>query len=235
MKGGSSSRFEEIDRFDGGVGWIAHADETMERASHALRVPERSETADSANGEAASAGSGDDVWIIDPVDADGIDELVAELGSVRGVVVLLDRHTRDAAAVARRYDVPVYVPSFVDANVPTETKRFSGRLPDSEYDVITVVDWPGWTEAALYDGETLVVADALGTASYFRAGRERVGVHPVLRLTPPSAFEGLRPERILTGHGRGVMEDGTDALRYALDGARSRAPQAWLRGLKSMV
>jgi hypothetical protein len=212
---GPATRFEEIDRFDGGVGWIAHADETMERASHAVV-------------------SGDDVWIIDPVDADGIDRLVSDLGTVRGVVVLLDRHTRDAAAVARRHDVPVYTPAFVDASVPAPTERFSGRLPDTSFEVVEILNWPGWSEAALYDGETLVVADVLGTAPYFRAGRERIGVSPVLRLTPPSKLRRFSPDRILTGHGRGVMENADDALQYALDGARSRAPRAWLEGLKAL-
>ncbi|WP_166377168.1 hypothetical protein [Halorubrum sp. BOL3-1] len=34
-------------------------------------------------------------------------------GDVAGVVVLQDRHTRDAAAVARRHGVPVFVPEWM--------------------------------------------------------------------------------------------------------------------------
>lgn len=211
-----ATQFEEIDRFEGGVGWIAHPEETMERASHLVV-------------------SGGDVWVIDPVDADGIDDLVAEFGDVRGVVVLLDRHTRDAASIARRYDVPVFVPSFVTVDVPVETVSFSERLPDSEYEVFEILDWPGWTEAALYDGDTLVVPEALGGNEYSLAGRERIGVHPALRLTPPKTLKQFSPGRILTGHGSGILEDGTDALEYALNGARSRAPRVWLNGLKTLV
>ena len=82
MKGsGPATDFEEIDRRDEGVGWIAYPDERMERASHAFAV----------DGE---------VWVVDPVDVDGLDELLAEFGDVAGVVTLLDRHKRDADTVA---------------------------------------------------------------------------------------------------------------------------------------
>jgi hypothetical protein len=212
---GLATDSETVDRFDGGVGWVAYPEETMRRASHAITV-ER------------------DVWLVDPVDAEGIDDLLADLGEVRGVVVTMGRHARDAATLARRYDVPVHVPPFVNVDVNAPTEDLVGRLPDTDYQVVQTVDWPGWSEAALYDGETLVVGDLVGTADYFRAGPERVGVHPMLRLKPPHVLREFSPERILTGHGRGVMEDGTAALRTALDGARRRAPTVWLRGLRSL-
>ena len=82
---------EEIDRFDGGVGWMAHPEETMERASHAL---------------ATAAG----VWLVDPVDADGVGDLIEPLGDVAGVVVLSNHHARDAAVLADRYGVSVTLP-----------------------------------------------------------------------------------------------------------------------------
>jgi len=47
--------------------------------------------------------------VFDPVDAPGVDDLLADLGTVAGVVVGLDRHKRDSAAIATRHDVPVYV------------------------------------------------------------------------------------------------------------------------------
>jgi|GEM_PF-3731570 len=50
------------------------------------------------------------VWIIDPVDAEGIDELVAEYGEVAGVVLLSNYHTRDADVFANRHGVSVYLP-----------------------------------------------------------------------------------------------------------------------------
>ena len=47
------------------------------------------------------------VWLVDPVDGDGLEELLAPLGEVRGVLQLLDRHARDGAALARRHGVPL--------------------------------------------------------------------------------------------------------------------------------
>src|SRR5699024_3715660 len=81
MKDTGRTDLVTIDRFDGGVGWLAHPDERMQRASHALSTD-------------------DGVWLVDPVDADGLDDLLAEEGDVAGVVILLDRHKRDAARLA---------------------------------------------------------------------------------------------------------------------------------------
>jgi hypothetical protein len=76
-----------------------------------------------------------------------------------------------------------------------------------------------------------VVADALGTASYFLGPNERLAVHPVLRPFPPRSLAGLRPEHVLVGHGEGVHgPDAAEALHEALMTARRRAP-AWLGGL----
>ena len=167
MKGSGETNLTEIDRFEDGVGWIAYPEGTMQRASHAV------------------AGT-DGLWVVDPVDADGLDDLLAEYGEVAGVVVLLDRHERDAAAIASRHDVPVYVPAWMsgvaeDLAVPVE------RVEDGvgEFALERLVDNPFWQEAALFDGETLVVPESLGTASYFRAPGERLGVHPMLRALPP--------------------------------------------------
>jgi len=69
MKGGDSDEYREIDRWDRGVGWIAHPGETMQRASHAL------------------VGDDGGLWVIDPVDAPDVDGLLSEFGDVAGVVV----------------------------------------------------------------------------------------------------------------------------------------------------
>ncbi len=214
--------FREIDRFEDGVGWIAHPDEGMQRASHAL----------AADG---------DVWVVDPVDAPGIDDLLAEFGDVAGVVVGLDRHKRDADALADRHDVPVYLhrhlSEVADAlSAPTET--YDEGLPGTDYRAIPVADNRLWTEVALFDpeGGTLVVPEAVGTVSYFRAGDERLGVHPMLRPVPPRKQLGdLAPERILVGHGAGVTDDATRALDDALRGARRRAPRAYAGALRAML
>ncbi|WP_222917858.1 hypothetical protein [Natrinema sp. SYSU A 869] len=206
--------FREIDRFDGGVGWIAHPDERMQRASHALEV----------DGE---------VWVIDPVDAEGIDELFAEFGDVAGVVVGLDRHKRDAAAIADRHDVPVYLPEWftgVTEEIDAAVARFDDELSDTGIRAITVIDSRFWQEVALYnpaDG-TLVVPETVGTANFFLAGDERLGVHPMLRLKPPrTALRGVAPERVLVGHGTGVMADAARVLEDALSRSRKRAPRLY--------
>jgi hypothetical protein len=209
--GERATEFATIDRFDGGVGWIAHPEEKMQRASHAL---ERD----------------GDVWVFDPVDADGLDALLAELGDVAGVVVMLDRHKRDAAAVANRHDVPVYLPAFfngVSEDVDAPVVRFGDELAETGWKARTVVNNRLWQEVAVYDpeGRTLVVPESLGTSSYFLVGRERLGVHPMRRAVPPRDTLGdLAPERVLVGHGAGVLTGATSALETALAGSRKRAP-----------
>ena len=228
MKGsGLATDWEEIDRYESadgseaGVGWLAYPEEGMQRASHAVAVD-------------------GDVWVVDPVDVEGLDDLLAELGTVAGVVVLLDRHKRDAAAIATRHGVDVYVPEFMreigtDIDAPVETVRRT--LLETGFTVETVVDNVAWSEAALYREEsgTLVVPEAVGTSDYFLAGDERLGVHPALRLVPPRALRGLDPERILVGHGRGIHENAAAALADALGGSRSRTPRLYLKTLRMFL
>jgi len=227
IKGSGEATLTEIDRDDHGVGWLAYPDEGMERASHALTVQ--------------SEGEESDVEVVDPVDAPGVDDLLDSLGAVAGVVVCLDRHKRDAAVLARRHEVPVYVPAWMsgvasDLDAPVE--RFVGELADTGFRAIEIRDStvPPWQEAGLYDGETLVVPEAVGTPDYFRAGGERLGVHPMLRLLPPrESLSGLDPDRVLVGHGRGVHEGASAALSNALNGSRRRAPAAFTNAVRSLV
>lgn len=224
MKGSGQSDLREIDRWDGGVGWIAYPDEQMQRASHAF---------------VADGG----VWVVDPVDAEGLDDLLAEFGDVAGVVVMLDRHKRDAAAIANRHDVSVYVPDWmagVASKLDAPVERFGRELADTGYRAITVRDSsvPPWQEVGLYDDEsgTLIVPESVGAGDYFLAPGERLGVHPMLRLFPPERALGtLSPERILVGHGAGVMEDATTALRDALDGARRKSPALYGKTLRAFI
>ena len=216
---GDEPDLHEIDRYDGGVGWIAYPNETMERASHAFAV--RDDESDA-----------DDIWVIDPVDAPGVDDLLAEFGSVAGVVVGLDRHKRDCAEIAERHDVPVYISEWMtgvadDLGTDVEIERFGSRLADTGFETIRIRDStvPPWQEVGLFDGETLIVPESLGTGSYFRGDRERLGVHPMLRLTPPTTtLSGLNPERVLVGHGVGVHERAAVALEDALSDSRRKAP-----------
>ncbi|WP_290812347.1 hypothetical protein [Halovivax sp.] len=217
----SASDVRVFDRFDGGVSWIAHPEETMQRASHALEV----------DGE---------VWVIDPVDGEGLDDLLAELGDVAGVVVLFDRHRRDADPIARRHDVPVYLPDWFDDvgdELDSPVARFGAELADTGLGAHVVKNGPYWQEAALYDAErrTLVVPEAVGTAAYFRTDDARLGVHPMLRAFPPrDRLSGFDPDRILVGHGEGVATDGAAALEDALAGARRRAPRLYAKALRQL-
>jgi len=210
----TQTRPQVID-FEGGQTWIAHPDETMQRASHALE----------RDGE---------TWLIDPVDVPDSDALLEDLPMIAGVVVLLDRHTRDANQLAERYDVPVYLPrgmSGVATEIDAPIKWFEETV--AGFEAHPVYRTPVWHETALYDNETLVVPEALGTAGYFLAGDERLGVHPMLRLTPPrAALSGVTPDRILVGHGEPILSGATSALSDALAGSRRRSPQlveSWIR------
>jgi hypothetical protein len=184
-----------------GFGWIAAEPRLLQRASHALV----------ADGQ---------VWLVDPVEVEGLEERVRAAGRVVGVLQLLDRHGRDCASLARTFGVPLrYVPR--------------AGTPGPPFEVIRTVRIPLWSEAALWwpERRTLVVADALGTAAYFRAPGELLGVHPVLRLIPPRSLARLEPEHVLCGHGQGVHgPEAADALHEALRTARRRTP-SWLAGL----
>lgn len=164
------------------------------------------------------------VWVVDPFDAPEVEARVRAAGAPAGVVQLLDRHNRDSAALAERLDVPLHV-------VPAS-------LPGTPFRLVSVVRSRWWREAALWwpERRTLVCADALGTVPhYFRAGGERVGVHPFLRLRPPRALRGLGVEHLLVGHGEGVHgPDAGAAADDALAHARRRIPR-WLVGLPRLA
>jgi hypothetical protein len=179
------------DEFDAGFGWVV--DEFMERCSHALIVEGR-------------------VWLIDPVDADGVEDRVRAAGQPAGVLQLLDRHNRDCAELALHFDVEHHV-------VPRDSIR--------PFEFVSIKDSRSWKEVALWwpDARLLVSADALGTAPYYRAGKDRLAVHPLMRAFPPRRqLDGLRPARILCGHGSGIHEDAETALREALNTSRRRIP-----------
>jgi hypothetical protein len=190
-----------VDETAWSLGWISPAPGYMRRASHAVL-----------------AGGG--LWLIDPVDEPGAVDRALALGPPAGVVQLLDRHGRDCAAIAARLGVPLHP-------VP------DAAPPGAPFEVIPVVRSrvPRWRECALWFPEhrALVVADALGTAGYFRAPGEPVGPHPLLRIArPPRTLSGRGPEHVLCGHGPGVHGPGAaaavdDAIRHS----RRRIPR-WL-------
>ena len=91
-------------------------DERLERCSHALRAEGR-------------------VWIVDPVDAPGVEERIRGLGEPAGVIQLLDRHRRDSAALAARLDVPIHVTPFQG-------------VPGAPFDPVLVARHRLWREVA---------------------------------------------------------------------------------------
>lgn len=222
----SPGSFHEVDRFDGGVGWMIHPDETMERTSHALQT---------------DAG----VYLVDPLDCEGLDDELASLGDPAGVVVLCGFHTRDAGPIARRHDVPVYVPDWVTrvperlpADVEQRELAPGDHLPGSEYELREVVRSRLSSEGVLWHPEhrTLVVGDILQAAEWQLAGDERIAVITAWRLLPPhEALGPLSPQRILTGHGEGIFEDADEALQTALDESRRNAPAVYLLHLPTLV
>jgi len=171
-------------------GWIVD-DELMRRCSHALVAEGR-------------------VWLVDPLDGEGVEERVRAAGEPAGVIQLLDRHNRDCRELAGRLGVPHH-------EVPVEL------IPDAPFEFLVVRKGWRWKEVALWwpERRLLVCADALGTIGYFVAPGERLGVHPVLRAVPPRKRLGhVRPETVLCGHGEGVLADAAPAFDQALRGAR---------------
>jgi hypothetical protein len=157
------------------------------------------------------------VWLFDVVDDPELDARVQELGRPAAVVQLLDRHNRDCAAVATRLGVPQHV-------VPRQ-------LPGTPFELRPILQLRWWREAALWwpEPRILLVAEAVGTNPYFRAGEEPVGVHPFLRPWPPRSLRGLEPDHLLVGHGEGIHHEPA-ALGSALRTARQRIPR-WLLDL----
>jgi glyoxylase-like metal-dependent hydrolase (beta-lactamase superfamily II) len=157
-------------------------------------------------------------WLVDPLAAEGLEERIRAAARPAGVIQLLDRHRRDGPVLAERLGVPLHVVPFDGV----EGAPFLFRR---------VVRLPGWREVALWwpEGRVLVCADALGTASYFRADGERLGVHPFLRLLPPRALAtALSPRHVLCGHGEGIHgEEAAFHLEQALATSRRRIPR-WL-------
>ncbi|AEH36871.1 hypothetical protein [Halopiger xanaduensis] len=223
-----STGYRLVDEFDGGFGWFAHPDEAGLRASHAIVGTGETGTAAS---DATSDADGD-VWLFDPLEAPGIDDEIESLGDVAGVVVCSDYHARDAGAFARRFDVPVYVPAWLERvpeRVDAPLEFVDGELGTSGFALRESRPMPGWREAIAHRraDATLYVPDLLGTAPPYITGDERLAVYLLCRLRPPTAaFEGIAPERILLGHGFGVFDDAAAVLADALGTARRGFPRA---------
>lgn len=177
-------------------GWIHPEPPWMERAGHAVLA-------------------GGKVWVIDPIDGEGVEERIRALGEPAGVIRLLDRHPRDCRAFAERLGVPLY------------REPHATDVPDAPFEVVPVLRMRGWHEVALWFPEerTLVCADALVNAPGYRAPGEVVGVHPMLRIRPPRLLSRLPALHLLLGHGPGLHgPDTPEAIGRAMDTALRQAP-----------
>ena len=187
-----------VDELEDGFGWTES--KRLRRTSHALAADGR-------------------VWLVDPIDADGVEDRVRSLGEPAGVIQLIDRHNRDGAALAARLGVPLHV-------VPAS-------LPGAPFQFLPVLRSRWWQEVALWwpERRILVCADAIGTIPFFRAGNEVAGLHPFFRLKRPRALASLGIEHLLVGHGEGIHgEAAAAAVDQALRTGRRRLPR-WLKGL----
>ena len=153
----------------GSFAWLAHPDEFMERASTAV----------------ALGGGG---WLlVDPLDAPGLDEALAAGGEVRAVATLLNRHDRDAEAIAARHGAPRVFPRIM------ASRGAPIALPEVQERTL----WKRlrWYEAALWlpDRDLLIAPEALGTAGYYRAGDERLAVAPAAAPVAAAPVAGRAP------------------------------------------
>lgn len=196
--------------FDYGFSWRPEDEGAMQRTSHALV-------------------DGDNVWLIDPIEAGpGIHERIAAAGTVAGVIILLDRHLRDGVTMAHRYDVDLHVPMGAGGDIEDG--------PVVEYDriiqVAPFVLMPYrplgglWREASLWwpAHRVLVTAECVGAADYYVLPGERLAVHPLVRARPPMHLRSLGPDLVLPGHGDAVTKDAALELRRAVSSSRTKIP-----------
>ena len=108
------------------------------------------------------------MWLVDPVAVDEALDRVAGLGEIAGVLQLLDRHNRDCAPLAERFAVP-------HLKVPD-------AVPDTLFEAIPVVRFPGWKETALWwpEHEALIVAEVVGANELYTAAAAPPAMHPML-------------------------------------------------------
>jgi hypothetical protein len=161
--------------------------------------------------------AGGRVWLVDPVDWPEAVERARALGEPAGVIQLLDRHPRGCAAIAARLGVLHLVTP--------------DGVPESPFEVVPIMRRKRWQERALWwpDTRTLVTADALATNAFNTGGKGAVGVHILLRLKPPRQLGEYDTERLLVGHGEGVLTNAAAAIDEALRRSRRDLPRVLVR------
>jgi hypothetical protein len=154
-------------------------------------------------------------WLVDPVDSLGdVERAIGDCEPV-GVIQLLDRHNRDCIAVAERLEVPLF--------------RLPRELPDAPFTPFSVIDRPKWREVALWwpEHQALVVPEAIGSVKETAVADTGIAIHPMLRLTPPSALRRYPDvQHILPGHGKPLhgRREG-EQLQNALEQSRRDIPR----------
>ena len=211
--GGATPQLNVIARTDDSVSWQLAGHGMLECVSHAVRDDDGR------------------VWIFDPLSGAGLDAIVAELGGlVAGVVVLLDRHLRDAPAVAARLGVDLWFPQGrCRQELPPQTRRYDTKIDGCPFEFLVVRQKErAWLERAAWlpARRLLVVAEAVGTVGYYLVGRDiPLAVHPMSRIAPPKMLCGLGPDRVLVGHGPPVERHASIALETAIADGRRGIPR----------
>jgi hypothetical protein len=208
---------EFIDEWENGFGWIGKPQEGMVRTSHAFED--------------------DGVILVDPLDADNLDEKLECYGEVKGIIVLFDRHLRDSEKLAEKHNCPIYVPEWLEPEIESEVKPIEKNIPGTNWELIETVNTFTGREAGLYNKKTgtLIVADALGTVEFFKGRKEKLGLNPIYRLKPPKKLLNYEVDRVFCGHGKGIQQDAQETLEETLNKARRRTPSAFFRAIKTLT
>ena len=201
-------------RFERGFGWMAEPAHYMERSSTALAVD-------------------GNVWLIDPERTAGIEAEFEALGKPVAIISSVGWHDRDVDWYAARYGIPVYGGRWLRNTLfRTPLTRVDREVPNSPFQLIDtsmrgLLGW--WTESAVWwpQERVLVTGDCLGTAVYFVAENQKLGVHPFRLLSPPRVLRGLAPRRIFCGHGQGLHDGAGEALERALRDTHGSPVRAW--------
>lgn len=207
---------EFLDEWKNGFGWIARPEEKMQRTSHSF--------------------VDDGVYLVDPVDAENLDQKIKEYGEVKGIVILFGRHTRDSEEIAKRYECPIYVPEWFSRDLKGEVKKIKDKVPGTDWEIHTVKDSSISREAVLYNrkNKTLIVADTLGTAKHLRGRGEELGMSPLYRFNPPKKLLEFNPERIFCGHGKAVTEKASEKLKQTIKRGRTKTVSAYFNAFYYM-
>ncbi len=199
--------------------WISQPTEMQQRASLAIEL-------DGAR------------YAVEPVDCAGLDDRLAEHGGIEGVLVLMDRHSRDARKIAARHDVPVYAPVGADQIADSIGGPIASFDAGESFELRWLHEGRFQEELALFrpDDETLFVPETLGRAPYFTATAERIGIHPMARIRPPRAkLSGLSVARLFFGHGRPIADVADREIDHTLQMAGRRLPSAMYNGFRAWL